>query len=229
MSLRSAPPRSVWWALPAAGVAIAAAVAARAPGGPWVFAILLLIAWGLLAYGLRALRIARAPRLIVIASLLALAVVVWSNLAPQPRLQLGHLRVQKLPSTISPGVVELLIRNDGEIPAHLVGAAVQHLALFKTAAGLVTGGVEAELSQRLTQAQRLPAVGTMLIPAGQTARLEVDIPPSQRSWYIARGQATVIVAARLRYQDRGFPREKILCLFTTPPSGQWLACPFLNE
>jgi hypothetical protein len=219
----------VWWALPAAGVAIAAAVAGRVPAGPWLFGALLLVAWGLLAYGLRALRIGRTPRLIVVASLLALAIVVWSNLAPQPRLQLGHLRVQKLPSTISPGVVELVIRNDGALPANVVGSAAGHLALFKTASGLARAGVEAELSERLAQAQRWPAVGTMVIPAGETAGMEVGLPPSQRSWYLARGQATVIVAARLRYRDRGFAREKMLCLFTTPPSGQWLECPFLNQ
>jgi len=109
-----------------------------------------------------------------------------------------------------------------------VGAAVADLALFRTAAGLAAGGVEAELSKRLEQADRLPAIGTMVIPPGQAARVEVAIPPSRRSWYVPRGEASVIVTARLRYRDRALLRAKAFCLFTNPPSGQWLSCPFLN-
>jgi len=221
--------RSPRWALPAAGVALAAALAGRAQGWPWLFGAFLLIAWALLAYGLGVLRLARMPRLILTASLLALAVTVWIDTAPQPRIQLGLVRVQKLPSTISPGVVELVIRNSGTLPANVVGSAVAQLALFRTAAGLAAGGVEAELSKRLEQADQLPAVGTMVIPPDRTDRIAIDVPPSQRSWYVARGEATVVVTARLRYRDRGFLRTKVFCLFTNPPSGQWLSCPFLNE
>jgi hypothetical protein len=222
--------RSPWWALAAAGVVLAAALAGRAQVGAWPFGVLLLLAWGLLAYGLRVLRIARPLRLLLTVSLLALAVVVWNETAPQPRIQLGGVRVQKLPSTISPGVVELVFRNSGSLPADVVGSAVAHLSpLFRTPRDLAAGGVEADLSARLERAGRWPSAGTTLIPPGQTTRVEVDIPPSQRSWYIGRGQATVIVTARLRYRDRAFLREKTFCLFTNARSGQWLSCPFLND
>jgi hypothetical protein len=69
----------------------------------------------------------------------------------------------------------------------------------------------------------------MVIPPGGTARIEVQIPPSQRSWFIARGEATVLVSARLRYRDRVFHRERVFCQFATPPSGPWSSCPFLNQ
>jgi len=218
--------RSPWWALPAAGVVLAAALAGRMHGGPWLFGALLLIAWALLAYGLSVLRIARALWLLLTASALALVVMAWNETAPQPRLQIGRVRIQKLPSTISPGVIELVVGNTGSVPADVGGAAVADLARFRTAAGLAAGGVEAELAKRLEQAA---PIATMVIPAGQTARVEVVIPPSRTSWYISRGEASVIVTARLRYRDRALLREKAFCLFTNPPSGQWLSCPFLNE
>ena len=223
------PARLRSWALPAAGVALATALAGRQRIDPWLFGALLLIAWGLLACGLSGLRVARPLRLLLTATLLALAVVVWNYTAPQPQIQLGGVRVQRLPSTISPGVVEVVIRNSGSLPADVAGSAVAHLApLFRTARELAAGGVKADLSERLERAERLPSARTMMIPAGQTARIEVDIPPSQRSWYIGRGESTVLVTARVRFRDRVFLREKMFCVFANPPSGTWLSCPFLN-
>jgi hypothetical protein len=230
MGWRASPTRSRWWALSAAGVAAAAAVAGRAYINPWLFGSLLLIAWGLLAYGLTVLRVKRSLRQLLTATWLALAFVVWNHTAPQPRMQMNGVRLRTFPSTVSPGVVELVIHNSGSLPAHVVAFPVADLApLFTTARELAAGGVEAELSERLERADRLPSQGTMMIPAGQNARVNVDIPPSQRAWHIGRGEVTVLVAARLRYRDRVFLREKAFCLFGSAPNGQWLECPFLNE
>ena len=221
--------RPFWLTVSAASVAFAA-VAARAQINAWLFGALLLIAWGLLAYGLSVLRVTKPLRLLVTATALALVVVVWNHTAPQPRIHLDAVRLRTLPSTASPGVVELLVRNSGAVPAHVVAFTVGHLApLFRNARQLSAGRMESDLSERLERADRLPAVGTLVIQAGETARFDVDIPSSNRSWYIARGEATVLVTARLHYRDRVFRREKVFCLFANPQSGQWLLCPFLNE
>lgn len=216
--------------LSAAGVAFAAALAGRAQIAPWLFGALLLIAWGLLAYGLNAFTVAKSLRLVLTATALALVVVVWNYTAPQPRLHLDAVRLGTFPSTASPGVLELAIRNSGEVPAHVVAFPVARLApLYRNVRQLAAGGVEAELSERLERADRLPPAGTLMIPAGQTARVDVVIPSSERARYIGYRATTMLVTARLRYRDRGFVREKVFCVFANPPSGKWLSCPFLNE
>lgn len=222
--------RTYWWALAAGVGGFAAALAARVPLGAWLFGALLLVASGLLAFGINALRIARPLRAMLAVSIFALAAVIWHYLSPQPHLQLGTVRVQKMPSTISPGVVELMLHNGGALPADVSGVAVAELGpLFRTPRNLATGGVEAELAARLERADRMPSSGTMLIAPGQSTRLQVDIPPTQRSWFIARGETTVLVTARLQYRDRLFVRERMFCVFSNPPSGQWSSCPFLNK
>jgi hypothetical protein len=222
--------RTRWWALATGIVGFAAALSARAQLGGWLFGAVLLVASGLLAFGISVLRIAKPLRAMLAVSAFALAAVIWNHLAAQPRLQLGELRVQKFPSTISPGVVELTIHNSGALPAAVTGAAVADLGpRFRTPGDLATGGVEAELSDRLAGAERLPSSGTMLVAPGQSTRVQIDIPPTKRSWFIARGETTVLVTARFQYRDRLFVRERSFCVFLTPPSGQWSSCPFLNE
>jgi hypothetical protein len=222
--------RLSWWALPAGGVVLAAAFAGRAQINPWLFGVLLLIGWALLAYGLSGLNVATPLRLVLIVSMLALAVLLWNDTAQQPRLQLDAVRVQRFPSTVSSGVVELVIRNSGSLPADVVGSAAAQLApLFKTPADLAAGNMEGELSEQLKQADGAPALRHTVIPPGQTARVQVDIPSSQRSWYLGSGQATVLMTARFRYPDRVFHREQLFCLFANPPSGKWSSCPFLNR
>ena len=164
----------------------------------------------------------------ICATVLALGVVIWNYLAPQPHIQLGEVRTRALPSTVSPGVVELVVRNGGSIPAHVVASTAGHLAsVSPSAQQLSSGGVEAELTRQLQAAAALPPDGTTEIPVGQTMRLKVEIAPSQRSWFIARGEATMVVTARLRYRDRLFSRETMFCLFANR-AGQWSPCPFLN-
>ena len=222
--------RTGWWPLPAAGVALAIALAGREYVNPWLFGALLLVAWGLVAFGLTAFRIATPFRLLLTVTLLALAGVVWHYTAPQPRLQLEEVRIQKLPSTIAPGVVEVVVRNSGSLPAEVVHSAAGQLAtLFRTPRDLATGGIEADLTKHLERADRVPPTGTTAIAPGQSTRVAIDIPPTQRSWFIARREATMIVTARVQFRDRGFVREREFCLFTTPPSGTWSECPFLNE
>lgn len=221
--------RSPWWGVPLAGVVAAAALTGRVYLGAWLFGALLLMAWGLLAYGLRALRIARPLWLMLAVSVLALVVVVWNEMAPQPRLALAEVRIERLPSTSSPGSVELVFRNSGSLPADVVGTSLAQLvSLFRTPSDLGGGMVLADLSNKLESGDRLPADGTLVVPPGQTVRAEVAIAPSPRAWYVGRGEVTVLVTARLRYRDRLLRREKDFCLFTNPPSGVWQSCPFLN-
>jgi len=230
MDESDSPRRTGWWPLPAAGITLATALAGREHVNPWLFGGLLLVAWGLLAFGLTAFRIATPFRLVLTATLLALAAVVWTYTAPQPRLQLEEVRIEKLPSTITPGVVEVVVRNSGSLPAEVVHSAAGQLAtLFRTPRDLAAGGMEADLTKQLDRADPVPPTGTMAIAPGQSTRVAIAIPPTQRSWFIARREATMLVTARLRFRDRGFHRERVFCLFTTPPSGTWSECPFLNQ
>lgn len=210
----------------AAGAALLTVIAFRAHLDPWLFGVLLILTWVLLAIGLRVAAIPRPLWLLVSVSSLALAFVAWNHLAPQARLQLGGVRLQSLPSTESPGLVEMTVRNSGSVAAAVAIEQAGHLAsLFENARQLSGSGLERELSGRLTK----DAAGDIVIPPGQTARVDVAIPASQRSWLIGRGQATVLVTARLRYRDRIFPREQSFCLFASTRSEAWAPCPFLNE
>jgi hypothetical protein len=230
MRRRDARDRSLWWALSGACAALAAALLGRAQLDPWLFGALLMIAWGLLAYGLGFLWVPRSLRLLLTATALALVVVVWNHTTPQPRIGLDAVRLRRLPSTARPGVVELVLKNSGGVAADIVVFPVAYLApLFRNARELAAAHMEAELSERLKRADRVPPTGAIVVPAGQTARVDVDIPPSERAWYFQRGEVTVLVTARLHYRDRVFLREKVSCHFANPQSGQWLACPFLND
>ncbi len=221
--------RSRWWALPGTCAALAAALLVRAVD-PWLFLALLMTAWALLAYGLHFLAVPRPLRLLLTATALALVAVVWNYTTPQPRLGLDTVQLRRAPSTAQPGVVELVVRNSGEVAGEIVVFPVAYLApLFRNARELAAGRMEAELSGRLKQAARTPPNGTIVVPAGQTARVDVGIPSSERAWYFQRGEVTVLVAARLHYRDRLFVREKVFCHFANPQSNQWLSCPFLND
>jgi hypothetical protein len=161
------PARSRWLSLAAGGIALAVALGGGERVGAWPFGALLLLAWALLAYGLGVLRIARPLRLLLYASLLVLALVMWNYMAPQPRLQLGGVKVQKLPSTISPGAIELVIHNSGPLPADVTGSAVAQLAQkSRTPTDLAASGVEGELSKGLEGAATFPSSGTMDYSSG---------------------------------------------------------------
>lgn len=182
------------------------------------------------AYGLNAVRVARPLRLLVTVTAFALVLVVWTYTTPQPRIQLGEVRLRTLPTSASPGVVELVVRNGGSISASVTASQVGHLAgLFKNPGDQSAGGVEDELSALLERMARERPDDRLVIAPGQSVRLEVDVPASQRAWFIGRGEATVFVAARFRYRDRAFVRDRAFCLFVTPPSGKWAPCPFLND
>jgi hypothetical protein len=228
---RTSSHRSYWWAFAGGGATLAAAVAGRTQIDPWLFGALLLSAWGLLAHAVRLVPVTNLLRLLLIATSLALAVVAWSYTAPQPRMRLDGVQLQSLPSTVRPGAVELIVRNSGTVSADVVASTVAYLApaFFRTAQALAAGSMEADLSRRLQQADPAPPTVTMVVPPGETARIEVLVPASERAWYIARGEATVVIAARFRYRDRLFVRERVFCHFANPPSGQWLSCPFLND
>jgi hypothetical protein len=197
---------------------------------PWLFGALLMIAWGLLAYALRFHPVPRVLRVLLTATALALVFVVWNYTTPQPRIGLDAIRLQRIPSTARPGVVEVVVRNSGSVAADVVAFPVAYMApLFRNAQELAAGRVEAELSERLMRADRLPRSGAIAVPAGLTAALHVEIPASERAWYFQSGKLTVLVTARLQYRDRVFRRETVFCHFANPQSNQWLSCPFLND
>ena len=51
----------------------------------------------------------------------------------------------------------------------------------------------------------------------------------ERAWEYSRGQLTVLVAARIRYRDRVFNREREFCQYMNPRTNEWRPCPFLND
>jgi hypothetical protein len=229
-----------WWALLAALFAVILGLAARARIDAWMLGALLLVAWGLLAYATGLLRVPRALRLLLATTLLGLFVMIWSYAAPQPRIQVSGVRLEKLPSTVSPGVLEVSVRNTGAVPADVDGAAVGYLGrFFRTDADIGAREANTHLSARLEPEKEsegtdaggdgAPSPVRLVIQPGETSRVAVDIPPSQRSWFVSRGEATVVMAARVGFRDRLFRREQEFCVFTTPPSNAWAPCPFLND
>ena len=172
----------------------------------------------------------RLIQAIVSGSLAVLAVVVWNYAAPQPRIQVESVQLRKVPSTVQPGLVELVARNNGEAPANIVVRGVTYLApVFSNARELAAANLEENLAARLEQAKPLPATGTIPVEKGRTASVNVEVPFSERAWLFARGEVTLIVVARIRYRDRVFNREKLFCQFANPRSGEWASCPFLNN
>ena len=197
---------------------------------PWGFGVLLLAAWAALVYGLSYSKLRKPVQVLSCATALTLAVVLWDHTARQPRIRLDAVQLRKLPSSAQPGLIELVVRNTGAAAAAIVVFPVAHLAPpFRNARDLIAANVEADLKQRLKQAMPLPADGTIVVEDGRSAVLSVGLPFSERVWLIARGELTVLVAARIQFRDRVFQREKLVCQFANPQSGQWTQCPFLNN
>ena len=156
--------------------------------------------------------------------------MLWAYTVPQPNIRVDVAQLRRLPSSAQPGLVELVLRNSGENPAGVVVTPVAYLApLFINAADLVRANVEADLEGRLDQAKPVPATGTVAIAAGQTAVVEAPVPFSERVWEYRRGQLTLLVAARIRYRDRVFNRERLFCQYMNPRTNEWRPCPFMND
>jgi hypothetical protein len=155
--------------------------------------------------------------------------VLWDYAAPQPRIGIDAVQLRKMPSSVQPGLVELVVRNSGDAAADIDVVPLAQLApLYRNARDLVAANVEATLRERLTQV-RPTAAGPIALDKGQTTLVNVEVPFSERAWQFGRGELTVLVAARIRYRDRIFHREKLVCQFANPRSASWAPCPFLNN
>ena len=196
----------------------------------WLYGGLALAIWAVLTWGIRRSSWKKPLKLLLSVTLLGLALMVWAYTAPQPTIRVEVAQLRRLPSSAQPGLVELILRNSGENPAGVAVIAVAHLApLFINAADLVRGNVEADLEKRLDLAKPVPATGTLAVAPGQTAVIEAPLPFSERVWDYSRGQLTVLVAARIRYRDRVFNRERLFCQYMNPRTNEWRSCPFLND
>ena len=196
----------------------------------WLYGLLLLSAWALVTFLISRQAWKRARRVLISITLLGLAFLFWNYTARQPRIRVDAVQLRKLPSSVQPGLVELAIRNTGGESARLTVFPVAYLApLFRTARELSRGDVERDLEARLKGAKPLPPSGSIDIAERGTAVVTAEIPFSERVWQYARGEMTVIVAARIEYPDRIFSREKLVCQFTHPRAGEWISCPFLND
>lgn len=196
----------------------------------WLFGLLLLAGAGLMVQGLRLAVWKTWVRLVVALTVVGLAFLLWDHNASQPRIRVDALQLRQLPSSAQPGRVELVARNTGDVPADIVIlAAAQLTPAFRNAADVRRAGIEDDLEERLEQASPTPEAGTLQVGEGQTAIVNVAVPFSERVWTYGRGEASLVVAARIRYRDRLFSRERVFCQFTNPQSGQWISCPFLND
>jgi hypothetical protein len=180
--------------------------------------------------GVAFLTLKQPLKFLVAATVLGLGVMLWAYTAPQPNIRVDVAQLRRLPSSAQAGLVELILRNSGENPAGVVVTPVAYLApLFINAADLVRADVEDDLEGRLDQARPVPATGTVAIAAGQTAVVETPVPFSERVWEYRRGHLTLIVAARIRYRDRVFNRERLFCQYMNPRTNEWRPCPFMND
>ena len=196
----------------------------------WLYGAIGLAVWALLTWVIRRLDWKRPLKLLVSATLLGLGLMIWAYMAPQPTVRVEVVQLRRLPSSAQPGLVELVVRNSGETRAGIVVAPVAHLApLFINAADLVRANIDADLQGRLERAKPVPATGTIGVAKGQTVVIDVPLPFSERVWEYNRGQLTVLVAARIRYRDRVFNRERLFCQYMNPRSNEWRSCPFMND
>jgi hypothetical protein len=196
----------------------------------WLYGGIALGIWALLAWGISRLDWKRPLKLLMSATLLGLALMIWAYMAPQPALRVEVAQLRRLPSSAQSGLVELVIRNSGEDAAGIVVVPVAYLApLFINAADLVRANVDEDLQNRLERAKPVPATGTIAVAPGQTVVVEAPLPFSERVWEYNRGQLTLLVAARITYRDRVFTRERLFCQYMNPRSNEWRSCPFMND
>ena len=197
---------------------------------PWLGGGLWLATCALLVRGITWLSKKRLRQALASLTILLLAFVFWNHTARQPRIRVDALELQRLPSSAQPGLVELVVRNAGDEPASIVVFPAAYLApLYRDAQDLVANRVEDELQKRLEQAGPVPSTGTTRVENNQTTLVNATVPFSERVWQFGRGELTLIVAARIRYRDRLFNREKVICQFANPRAGNWVSCPFLNN
>ena len=196
----------------------------------WIYGVIALGIWALLAWGISRLDWKRTLKLLMSATLLGLGLMIWAYMAPQPALRVEVAQLRRFPSSAQSGLVELVIRNSGEDPAGIVVVPVAYLApLFINAADLVRANVDEDLQTRLERAKPVPATGTIGVAPGQTVVVEAPLPFSERVWDYNRGQLTLLVAARITYRDRVFTRERLFCQYMNPRSNEWRSCPFMND
>jgi len=196
----------------------------------WIYGVIALGIWALLAWGISRLDWKRTLKLLMSATLLGLGLMIWAYMAPQPALRVEVAQLRRFPSSAQSGLVELVIRNSGEDPAGIVVVPVAYLApLFINAADLVRANVDDDLQNRLERAKPVPATGTIGVAPGQTVVVEAPLPFSERVWDYNRGQLTLLVAARITYRDRVFTRERLFCQYMNPRSNEWRSCPFMND
>jgi hypothetical protein len=176
------------------------------------------------------LNLKRPLKVLVAVTLFGLGLMLWAYIAPQPNIRVDVAQLRRLPSSAQPGLVELVVRNSGANPGRIVVTPVASLApLYISAADLVRNNVEADLEKRLERATDVPASGTTLVGIGQSQVVEVTLPFSERVWEYSRGQLTLLVAARIRYRDRVFTRERQFCQYMNARTNEWRPCPFLND
>src|SRR5688572_29296082 len=196
----------------------------------WLYGAIGLGVWALLAWGISRLRWKTALKLLVSSTLLGLGLMLWAYMAPQPTVAVEVAQLRRLPSSAQPGLVELVVRNSGQDAAGIVVVPVAHLApLFINAADLVRANVDADLEDRLERAKPVPATGMISVTEGQSVVINAPLPFSERVWEYSRGQLTLLVAARIRYRDRVFNRERLFCQYMNPRSNEWRSCPFMND
>lgn len=219
-----------WKFLGSGAVLLMVAIVTAGLMNAWLFGALLLAGAGLMVQGLRLSAWKTWVRAVVSLTVVGLAFLLWDNNASQPRIRVDALQLRQLPSSAQPGRIELIARNTGDLPADIVVLAVAQLApAFRNAADVMRANIADGLEERLEQASPMPATGTLQVADGQTALVNVPVPFSERVWTYGRGEASLVVAARIQYRDRVFSRERVFCQFTNPQSGQWLSCPFLND
>lgn len=215
------------WAIAGAAAVLVFALVSRVRLNPWLFAALLLSAWISLTYGLSPAWFRRPARILLSATALVLTFVLWNYTALQPRIRLESVELRRLPSSVQPGLVELVVRNSGTVPARIVAVSAAHLTpLFRNAHELASANVEADLTERL---KRASATEPTVVAPGAIARVAVDVPFSERVWHFGRGDVTLLVTAQIRYRDRVFHRQTVFCQSMNPRAAQWVSCPFLND
>src|SRR4029079_9685407 len=126
--------RQRWTPMVAGAVLALALIGGASLINGWLYGALLLLAWATLIYGLRSFVLKRSRLIVISVTSLFLALMLWDYTARQPRIGVDEVQLRKVPSTVVPGSVDLLLRNAGGDPADLVVVSVgQLVAPFSSA------------------------------------------------------------------------------------------------
>ncbi len=137
-----------------------------------------------------------------------LSLVLWDYTAPQPRIRLDAVQLQKdaVQRSARPRRVASCETAEMSRPtSRFCQSRIWRRSIRTRQRPARQPTSKPTLRERLKQATPTAAAPDRSSTTGQTTLVNVEVPFSERAWQFARGELTVLVTARIQYRDRIFP------------------------